>query len=65
MDTIARTHARGPDEPTDLRLLLRLMLERLERMERQLSRVVDDVDAIDRTLRPFGDGARTPRRRSA
>ena len=49
---------------------------RLDRLERRIDRIgqllvslittadriADDVDAIDRQLRPHGDGARVPRR---
>lgn len=38
------------------------VLERLARIELHLSQQADDLDALDRGLRPFGDGTKLPRR---
>ena len=32
------------------------------RLEHQVTELAEDVDAIDRFLRPYGDGTRFPRR---
>lgn len=34
----------------------------LERLERRIDDVAEDVDTIDRTLRPYGDGTKVRRR---
>ena len=50
--------------PVEL-ILVRLaeIIERLARVESQGPRIAEDVDGIDRALRPFGDGSKLPRRR--
>jgi uncharacterized protein (UPF0335 family) len=38
------------------------ILATLERLERRINDVAEDVDTIDRTLRPYGDGTKVLRR---
>jgi hypothetical protein len=37
--------------------------QRLARIEHSLAGIADDVDALDRYQRPYGDGAKLPQRR--
>lgn len=57
---------------SDSRILALLdeVLQRVGRIERDqallrplIERIADDVDQVDRTLRPYGDGVRLPRGR--
>lgn len=41
------------------------ILQRMTRLEHQVADVADDVDALDRYQRPYGDGTKIPKGRKA
>jgi len=38
------------------------ILERVARVEHRMIEIAEDVDALDRVNRPYGDGTRLPRK---
>jgi hypothetical protein len=54
---------RNQDTRTNVGAIIAAIFECVTRIERRIDDVAEDVNTIDRTLRPYGDGQRTRGRR--